>query len=130
MGTGRSEAIRRGALERGLAGCFDYCTFAATDDELVNVNVHVLRLLPPLEQAPDQIASRPLDTLSVMLVPDANDAAPLLPGLTLTPDGVNVTRSPLRPVAVTVSVALAAAEMVGRRAEPRSERPSGWCHCK
>ena len=82
-----------------------YCTFAVTVDEPVNVNVQVFLLLPPLEQAPDQMASRPFDTLSVMLVPDAKDAAPLLPVLTLMPDGVDVTRSPLRPVAVTVSVA-------------------------
>ena len=65
---------------------FGYCTFAVTVDELFNVNVQVFLLLPPLEQAPDQIASRPFDTLSVMLVPDANDAAPLLPVLTLMPD--------------------------------------------
>jgi hypothetical protein len=30
------------------------------------VNVQVLALLPPLEQAPDQIASRPLLTLKVI----------------------------------------------------------------
>src|ERR1700752_3681666 len=69
-----------------------YCTFAVTVDEPVNVNVQVLLLLPPLEQAPDQMASRPFDTPSVMLVPDAKDAAPLLPVLTLMPDGVDVTR--------------------------------------
>jgi len=39
----------------------------------LSVNVHVLRLLPPLEQAPDPIASRPLVTLSVMLVPAVNE---------------------------------------------------------
>ena len=56
-----------------------YCTFAVTlaADEIVNV--HVLRLSPPLEHAPDQMASRPLVTLSVMLVPGANEALPLLP---------------------------------------------------
>jgi hypothetical protein len=32
----------------------------------VSVNVHVFTLFPPLEQAPDQIASRPFDTLRVI----------------------------------------------------------------
>jgi len=70
------------------------------------VNVHVFCLLPPLEQAPDQIASRPLETLSVMDVPVVNDALPELPTATLIPDGLEVTRSPLLPVAVTVSAAV------------------------
>lgn len=39
-------------------------------------------------------------------VPVANDAEPELPTLTLMPDGLDSTRSPLRPVAVTVSVAI------------------------
>jgi hypothetical protein len=71
----------------------------------VNVNVHDLVLLPPLEHAPDQMASRPLLTLNVIDVPVANDADPVLPTLTLMPAGLDVTRSPLRPVAVTVNVA-------------------------
>ena len=70
------------------------------------MNVHVLLLLPLLEQAPDQIASRPLDTLNVIEVPVANEPEPELPTLTLMPVGLDVTRSPLRPDAVTVSVAL------------------------
>ena len=70
------------------------------------MNVHVFRLLPPLEHAPDQTASRPSETLSVMAVPDVNDAEPLLPVATLMPAGLEVTRSPLRPLAVTVSVAV------------------------
>jgi len=72
----------------------------------LNVNVHVCRLLPPLEQAPDQIALRPFDTLSVIDVAVVNDAAPVLPTTTLIPAGLEVTRSPLLPVAVTVSVAV------------------------
>jgi hypothetical protein len=68
------------------------------------VNVHVLRLLPPLEHPPDQIASRPFDTASVICVPVVNDADPELPTATLMPAGVEVTRSPVRPVAETVSV--------------------------
>ena len=71
-----------------------------------SVNVQVFALLPPLEQAPDQIASRPFETLSVIDVPVANDADPVLPTATLIPAGLDVTRSPLRPLAVTVSVAL------------------------
>ena len=70
------------------------------------VNVHVLVLLPPLEQAPDQMASRPLDTLSVIEVPTVKDADPLLPVATLMPAGLEVILSPLRPLAVTVSVAV------------------------
>jgi len=69
------------------------------------VKVHVLVLFPPLEQAPDQMASRPFDTLSVMAVPLVNDADPELPTFTLIPAGLEVMRSPLRPVAVTVKVA-------------------------
>jgi hypothetical protein len=79
---------------------------AVTDAVAFSVNVHVLRLLPPLEQAPDQIAARPPDTLSVIDVPVVNDADPELPTATLMPAGFEVTRSPLLPVAVTVSVAV------------------------
>ena len=75
-----------------------------TDAFAVNVNVQVLVLFPPLEHAPDQIASRPFEMLRVIDVPLANDAEPVVPTLTLIPVGVDVTRSPLRPVAVTVSV--------------------------
>jgi hypothetical protein len=78
---------------------------AATDALPVSVNAHVLRLFPPLEQAPDQTASRPLETLSVIDVPLANVAEPVLATATLIPAGLEVIRSPLRPVAVTVSVA-------------------------
>jgi hypothetical protein len=70
------------------------------------VNVHVFVLLPLLEQAPDQIASRPLETLSVIDVPAANDADPVLPTATFRPEGVELTVSPLRPLAVSVSVAV------------------------
>ena len=70
------------------------------------VNLQVFALLPPLEQAPDQIASRPLLTLRVIDVPVLNVAEPVLPTATLIPAGLEVTRSPLRPVAVTASVAV------------------------
>lgn len=67
--------------------------------------MHVRVLFPPLEHAPDQTASRPLLTLSWMDVPTGNVADPVLPTGTLTPAGLESTRSPLRPVAVTVSTA-------------------------
>ena len=72
----------------------------------LSVNVQVLRLLPPLEQAPVQTASRPFDTLSVIDVPVVNGADAVLPTATLIPAGAEVTRWPLRPVAVTVNVAV------------------------
>jgi hypothetical protein len=78
---------------------------AVTDAVPVIVNVHVLVLFPLLEHAPDQIASRPFETASVMDAPLANDADPELPTGTLMPAGVEVMRSPLRPLAVTVKVA-------------------------
>jgi hypothetical protein len=52
------------------------------------------------------MASRPLVTDSVMWVPLANVAEPVLPTATLMPAGLDTTFSPLRPVAVTVTVAL------------------------
>src|SRR5918994_1402943 len=71
-----------------------------------SVNVQVFVLLPPLEHAPDQMTSRLFVALRVIVAPVANEAEPLLPTLTLMPAGFEVTRSPLRPVAVTVSVAV------------------------
>jgi hypothetical protein len=73
----------------------------------VIVNVQFLRLFPPLEQAPDQTASRPLLTLNVTEVLGAKPADPVLPTETLIPAGLDTTRSPLRPVAVTVKVTFA-----------------------
>jgi hypothetical protein len=79
---------------------------AVTDAAPLSVNVQVFALFPPLEQAPDQMASRPLETLSVIDVPVANEADPVLPTATLIPAGLDVTRSPLRPVTVAVNVAV------------------------
>jgi len=75
-----------------------------TDAAPAIVNVHVFVLFPPLEHAPDQIASRSFETLSVIDVPVVNDAEPELPTATLMPAGLDVTLSPLLPVALTVSV--------------------------
>jgi hypothetical protein len=86
-------------------GASRYCTFADTDAAPLIVNVQLVVLLPPLEQAPDHIALRPFDTVSLIDVPTANEPDPLLPVATLIPLGVEVTRSPLRPLAVTVNVA-------------------------
>jgi len=51
------------------------------------VNVHVFRLWPPLEHAPDQTASRPSNTVEVIGVPVLNEAEPELPTLTLITAG-------------------------------------------
>ena len=83
-----------------------YCTLALTDALPLIVNVQVLARLPPLLQAPDQMASRPLLTLSVIGVPVANPADCVLPTATLIPAGLEVIRSPLRPLALTVKVAV------------------------
>ena len=48
----------------------------------------------------------PLQSDSDTSVPVSNDAEPVAPTLTLMPAGLEVTRSPLRPVAVTVNVAV------------------------
>src|SRR5712691_9394372 len=83
-----------------------HCTLVVIVAAPVSVNVHVFVLFPPLEQAPDQMTSRPFVALSVICVLVANDADPLAPTATLIPAGLDVIRSPLRPVAVTVSVAV------------------------
>ena len=74
----------------------------------VIVKVQVLALLPPLEQAPDQIASRPLLTLKVIAVFSAKLADRVVPTGTIKPAGLDRTLSPARPVAITVNKALAA----------------------
>ena len=72
----------------------------------VSVNVQLFALFPPLEHAPDQIPSRPFEIVSVIDVPVVNGADPVLPTATLIPAGLEVTPSPLRPVAETVNVAV------------------------
>jgi hypothetical protein len=83
-----------------------YRTVAETAASEVTVSVHVFVLLPPLEHAPDQTASRPFVTDNVIDVPLANDADPAVPVDTLIPPGDEVTRSPLLPVAFTVNRAV------------------------
>jgi hypothetical protein len=80
-----------------------YCTFAVTDEFAFTVSVQLLALAPLLEQAPPQIASRPLATLSVTTVPGASCVLAVLPVATLKPTGFETNRSPLRPPAVTAS---------------------------
>src|ERR1043166_413079 len=90
----------------GISACFFgrcYCTFAVTDEFAFTVSVQLLALAPLLEQAPPQIASRPLATLSVTTVPGATCVFPVLPGAPSSPAGFEMTCSPLRPPAVTAS---------------------------
>jgi len=61
-----------------------------------------------VEHAPENTASRPLPTLSVIDDPIVNDADPLEPDETLRPAGVLVTRTPLRPLTVKVRAAVCA----------------------
>jgi len=72
------------------------------------VTVQLFTLAPPLEHPPDQMASRPLLTVSVTDVPVVKLALPLVPTLTLSPVGVDAIDSPVRPVAVTVRTAVGA----------------------
>ncbi len=74
----------------------------------LSVNVQLVRLLPPLEQAPEKMAERPPDTVSVIDVPVVNEAVCELPVVTLMPAGLDVTLSPLRPLADTVRAAVCA----------------------
>src|SRR5438132_3700783 len=82
----------------------DYWTFAVSEASAFRVKVQVGVLLAPLLHAPDQITDRPLVTPSVILVPGAKGAAPVVPTGTLRPAGVERTVSPPRPVAVRRSV--------------------------
>ena len=91
------------ARPNGGRGPARYCTFAVTDVGVFRVRLQLLALAPPLEQPPDQMASRPLLTVSVTTVPVAKLALPVVPTLTLMPAGLEETDSPERPVAVTVS---------------------------
>ena len=82
----------------------------------MSVRAQVLALLPALEHAPDHTTSRPLVSLNVMTVPVVNVAEPVPPTITSMPAGFEVIRSPLRPVAVTVSVAACAGAVTDRAA--------------
>ena len=77
-----------------------------TDVAAFRVRLQLFDLAPPLEQPPDQMASRPLLTVSVTTVPVAKLALPVVPTLTLSPAGLEETHSPERPVAVRVSWAV------------------------
>jgi hypothetical protein len=81
-----------------------YCTAALTVALPVTVKLHVLVLLP--EHAPDQIALLPPVRLRVTAVPMVKDPWPVDPDGTLMPDGLETTFVPLRPVAVTATVAV------------------------
>jgi hypothetical protein len=83
-----------------------YCTLALTDAAAFKVKMQDPVLLPPLEHAPDQIALLPFEIVRVMPVPCVNDAIMELPTGTLMPAGFEITLSPVRPVADTVSEAV------------------------
>jgi len=89
------------ATRRGLT--VRYCTFAVTDVAAFSARLQLFCLAPPLEQPPDQTASRPLLTVSVTNVLVAKLALPVVPTLTLSPVGLEETDSPERPVALRVS---------------------------
>jgi hypothetical protein len=80
---------------------FVYCTLAATLEFCVRVKVQDRVLAPLLEHAPDQMAERPLATLSVTVVFGWNWATAVVPVGTLRPAGLETIHSPLRPPAVT-----------------------------
>ena len=103
----------RAPCERRPAGAARSCTLAVIAAAAESVKVHDRTFEPPLEHAPDQMAERPLLTLSVIDVPTANGAEPLEPVATRMPAGLDVTRSPPRPEAVTVSAAVCARGAAG-----------------
>ncbi len=105
---GTHNVKRRVAPLVTAAGPRGHCTAAFTDALPLTVKVQVRALAPPLEHAPDHTTSRPFGLLSVIAVPAANDADPVLPTVTLMPAGLEVICSPLRPVAVTVTVLVVA----------------------
>src|SRR5437868_5875112 len=82
-----------------------YRTLAVTDAFAPSVNAQVFAVLPPLEQAPDQMTSRPFVAWSVIRVPIAKLPEPVVPTRTESPAGLEKTLSPLRPEAVRVRVA-------------------------
>src|SRR5262249_61282675 len=96
--------VRAGFRTRGRRGRPCPSRWALTEALPFPVSVPVFTFSPPLEQAPDQITSRVFDALSVTEVPMVNVAEPVLPTATLIPAGLDVTRSPVLPVAVTDSV--------------------------
>src|SRR5262249_7776696 len=83
-----------------------HCTLAVTEAFPFSEKAQVFAFWPPLLQAPDQMTSRPLVALSVMRVPTVKEADWVLPTATLMPAGLESTRSPARPVALTVRTAV------------------------
>jgi hypothetical protein len=75
---------------------------AVTDAFARSVNVHVFVGSPSLEQAPDQTTDRPFVAWSVVRVPTAKLAEPVVPTATESPAGVEKTLSLRRPEAVRV----------------------------
>ena len=90
-----------------------YCTLALTEEFPVRVNVQLAVLLD--EHAPVHIATRPPETVSVTWLPEGSAADPEVPTATLIPAGLEVTLFPLRPLAVTVRLAVVGAGGAGFR---------------
>jgi len=91
-----------GRFSGGLSGSVhSYCTFAVTGESAFTVSVQVLVLAPLEEQAPAQIASRPLVTLNVTTLPGGTCTTCVLPVGTFSPPMFEITLSPARPPAVT-----------------------------
>ena len=67
------------------------------------------------EHAPVHIATRPPETVSVTWLPEGRAAEPVVPTATLIPAGLEVTLFPLRPLAVTVRLAVIGAGGAGFR---------------
>ncbi|WP_171421608.1 hypothetical protein [Corallococcus exercitus] len=80
-----------------------YWMFAVTELVALRVNVQLWVFAPALLQAPDQMALRPLEAVSLTEVPSLKVALPVVPTFTSRPAGVEVTFSPDLPVAVSVS---------------------------
>src|SRR5215470_8630768 len=59
--------------------------------------MQLLVLLPPLEQTPDQMTSRPFGLLSVIRVPTGKLATPVVPTETLSPTGEETMATPPPP---------------------------------
>jgi hypothetical protein len=90
--------------------------FAVTELTALRVKVQLGVLAPALLQAPDQTALRPLETVSLMEVPLLKRALPVIPTVATRPAGVEVTFSPVLPVAVTESSKVVGVEPPGQGA--------------
>jgi len=96
------------ALRLIKTGECDVVLAGGSEAPIVPMGVAALANMGALSKRNDspETASRPFEMLSVIAVPVANGAEPVLPTTTRSPAGLDDTDSPLRPLAVTVSVAV------------------------